>query len=124
MDSKLIFQNYGRHSIYQVVQFLPGFNTSFLGRVIRHGEAQLLARVIIPTRVSIVNNLVLLGEDLDAVQPVALLHLLDDGGVVAGDLVHADDGVQPPVGHVQVSLNKRKLIFFCKSKMIRDPTRW
>ena len=54
------------------------------------------------------DDLVLLGEYLDAVQPVALLHLLDDLGVFPGLLVHLDDGVQPPVSHVQVVLQKKQ----------------
>ena len=43
-------------------------------------------------------------EDLDTVQPVGLLHLLHDHLVLATELVHADDGVQPPVGHEEVLL--------------------
>ena len=33
----------------------------------------------------------------DAVQPVALLHLLDDPLAVAGDLVHFNDRIQTPI---------------------------
>jgi len=39
-----------------------------------------------------------LAVDPDAVEAVALLHLLDDPLAVAGNLVHLDDGVEAPVG--------------------------
>ena len=47
---------------------------------------------------AVCDQLRLLREDLDPVQPVRLLHLLDDVLVLAVDLVHLDDRVEPPVG--------------------------
>ena len=44
------------------------------------------------------DQLGLLREDLDPVQTVRLLHLLDNVLVLAVDLVHLDDRVEPPVG--------------------------
>ena len=48
------------------------------------------------------DQLGLLAEDLDAVEPVGLLDLLHDDLVLAAELVHADDGIQPPVGDEEV----------------------
>ena len=56
------------------------------------------------TRVVGGNQLGLLTEDLDAIEPVGLLDLLHDDLVLAAELVHADDGIKSPVGHEQVLL--------------------
>ena len=50
------------------------------------------------------DQLSLLTEDLDAVQPVGLLDLLYDHLVLAAELIHADDGVKPPVSDKEVLL--------------------
>ena len=46
----------------------------------------------------------LLTEDLDAIEPVGLLDLLHDHLILAAELVHADNGIQSPVGDKQVLL--------------------
>ena len=56
------------------------------------------------TRVVGGNQLGLLTEDLDAIEPVGLLDLLHDHLVLAAELVHADDSIQPPIGDKQVLL--------------------
>ena len=72
------------------------------GGVVGHGEAELLtASVVGVTRVAGSNLLGGHAEDLDAVQPVGLLHLLHDHLVAPRGLVHLDDGVQPPVSDEQ-----------------------
>ena len=62
------------------------------------------AAIVDVTRVVRGDQLGLLTEDLDAVQPVGLLNLLHDHLVLPAELVHADDGVQPPVSDKEVLL--------------------
>ena len=69
------------------------------GGVVGNWEAELLAAAVVGMAwVIVIDLLGFLGVDLDAVQSVGLLHLLHDLLVGPGDLVHFDDGVQPPVG--------------------------
>ena len=76
-----------------------------VARLVRDGEAELAAAAVVDVaRVVGHDQLRLLAEDLDPVQPVGLLHLLHDDLVAAAELVHADYGVQPPVRHEEVLL--------------------
>ena len=40
--------------------------------------------------------------DSNSVESIAFFNFFDNFFCSAGDLVHLDDGVQPPVGHVQL----------------------
>ena len=62
------------------------------------------AAIVDVTRMVGGDQLSLLTEDLDAVQPVGLLDLLHNHLVLAAELIHADDGVQPPVSDKEVLL--------------------
>ncbi len=48
------------------------------------------------------NLLSVLAVYSDAVESIAFLNFFDDFFGAAGDLVHLDDGVEPPVGDVQL----------------------
>ena len=74
-----------------------------------YGEAELAAAPVVHmARVVAGNELGLLAENLDAVQPVGLLHLLHNDLVAPAELVHSDDGIQAPVGDKQVFFEDNK----------------
>ena len=76
-----------------------------VARLVRDGEAELAAAAVVDVAGVVGHDqLRLLAEDLDPVEPVGLLHLLHDDLVAAAELVHADDGVQPPVSNKEVLL--------------------
>ena len=64
----------------------------------RDWEAELFtATVVRMAGVTADDGLGFFAVNSDAVQSVALLHLLDDPLAVAGDLVHFNDGIQTPI---------------------------
>ena len=66
-------------------------------------ETELLAAAVVQVaRVARDDGLSILAVDPDAVEPVALLHLLNNLLAISGDLVHLDDGVQTPVSDVKL----------------------
>ena len=96
--------------------YLPRFGTGGTASgIVRNRKAQLPTTPIVSvTWVVWRDSLRVLGEDLDAIQTVGFLNFLHDLLSFSGELIHLDDGVEPPVG------DKKMLLVHDKRKWMPD----